>query len=387
MRYTCLRCREEVVERGHQPTGQRFLCIACCVAAIDKRFGENLMLIECVPCAKEGIEGVEAVMYVGKNHIPMCDTCWPLADPALRSHGVVRVEQRPAPKSFGLPAQEVKPLRAKDYKGGAPERSVDLDAFRRDYEGGMLWGQLSEKHGIPKGSIQSYVKKSGADANVRMKGSSQPAHSAPAVTASQWAQFLEKVRGLDRSRSIDIEVPAEGREGLLLSLRQFVEKHELSVNFKLIRNADRATFLVTHIGAHKPAEVSVDTCKCGKELHHRGRCSGAPPSRRVNIVKSTHQEMTVEENHHDGVAQDVAALQAEVVELQKQLKKPAFEFWIEPEQMSRDVAGEGHAWLWGAKVPVGVLDAVWYGLADQTKADLLSAIAVARYKEKPPVRG
>lgn len=110
-------------------------------------------------------------------------------------------------------------------------------------------------------------------------------------------------------------------------------------------------------------------------------------SRRVSVVKSTHQEMTVEENNHTALQQEVTALREQMEKLQKQLGQKPFDFWNDHEQMSLDCfhgQDDEGAVLWGAKVPIEVLDAIWYSLSNQAKANLISAIAVARYKVKPP---
>lgn len=49
----------------------------------------------CDPCEEAGVPEVEAIMYVGSRSIPMCDTCWPLADPALRQQGMRRIDVTP----------------------------------------------------------------------------------------------------------------------------------------------------------------------------------------------------------------------------------------------------------------------------------------------------
>ena len=60
-----------------------------------------------------------------------------------------------------------------------------------------------------------------------------------------------------------------------------------------------------------------------------------------------------------------------------------FEFWID-EDMARNVADPGEvATLFGAKVPAGLLDAIWFSLNTESKARLLSALEMVRYKIGP----
>lgn len=144
-------------------------------------------------------------------------------------------------------------------------------------------------------------------------------------------------------------------------------------------------------------------CQCGRPLGHTGRHIGYHPPNKVEVsqtesTSTTHkrtQKITVQQ---PGPSQEVIELREAVSTLTQRLAKidgqpdtKAFDFWLaEPvklstgEDFAHEFMNDGTARLWGALVPEALLDAVWYSLSAKSKARLLSAIAVARYKEGPP---
>jgi len=127
--------------------------------------------------------------------------------------------------------------------------------------------------------------------------------------------------------------------------------------------------------------VEEQLCACGRPQGHTGRHKGVST---VSLVKTTRHEMTVQQGDNSELVALVKALAGKVEALEQKFGTKPYELWSDQtEVMSRDIDSEDTAILWGARVPGIIVNAIWYSMTLQAKANLLSAIAVARYKDRP----
>lgn len=152
-------------------------------------------------------------------------------------------------------------------------------------------------------------------------------------------------------------------------------------------------------------------CKCGRPFKHRGRCKGSAAvggrrtvseevshretriSRRMEETLPEHRpsnEALIMEKISDLVTSANVVMQSQIAEIRDQVKflsghatSKEFTFWSGSELDSTDIDSGETAMLFGARVPATLLDAIWYSMTAQSKARLLSALEVARYKMTP----
>ena len=132
-----------------------------------------------------------------------------------------------------------------------------------------------------------------------------------------------------------------------------------------------------------------ELCFCGRPLRHRGHHRG------TKVTKT--QSITVKRTESHGVSTDskrierlesrIRELEAENGELKPKPQDHPWDFWLdakESEIMARDMLDPSETVrLFGALVPVHILDVIWYSFSSESKARLLSALDVARWRLVP----
>jgi hypothetical protein len=126
-------------------------------------FRERMILMpSCNPCEADGYPGIKAERLIGYARVPMCGSCWPMADLRLRIESSVAIDDQ------GNSIEAIKPVAtATSEKESAMKKRVKVDVkeLARLHAEGSNDYEIARAIGCSAGAVLAKRRKLGLAAN------------------------------------------------------------------------------------------------------------------------------------------------------------------------------------------------------------------------------